>query len=58
MIKFKNLKEESEFLEDLNFIKSYIFLLKDIYKDSSEFLDDLDYLFDLVDDLLKYLWLF
>ena len=54
MIKFNNIKEESEFIEDLNEIKSLILLFKDNYN-NQELSDDLDYLFNLVDDLFKYL---
>ena len=54
MIKFNNIKEELDFIEDLNEIKSLILLFKDNYKDQ-ELNDDLDYLFYKVDELLKYL---
>lgn len=54
MIKFNNLEEELEFLEDLNEIKSLILLFKENYN-SCELSDDLDNLYNKVDDLLKYL---
>ena len=55
MIKFNNLKEESDFIEDLNEIKNLILVYKNNYKDYSDFLDDLETLYYKVDDLLKYL---
>mgnify|MGYP001049816521 CR=1 FL=1 len=54
MIKFNNLEEELEFLEDLNEIKSLILLFKENYN-SCELSDDLETLYYKVDDLLKYL---
>ena len=55
VIKFNNLKEESDFIEDLNEIKNLILVYKNNYKDYSDFLDDLETLYYKVDDLLKYL---
>ena len=54
MIKFNNLEEELDFIEDINEIKSLILLYKDNYN-NQEFSDDLDTLFNKVDDLFKYL---
>ena len=54
MIKFSNLNEELDFIEDLNEIKNLILLIKDNYN-SCELSDDLDNLFFKVDSLLKYL---
>ena len=54
MIKFNNIKEELDFTEDINEIKSLILLFKDNYN-SQELSDDLDYLLFKVDELLKYL---
>ena len=54
MIKFNNLEEELEFLEDLNEIKSLILLFQENYN-NSELSDDLETLYYKVDDLLKYL---
>ena len=54
MIKFNNLEEELNFIEDINEIKSLILLFKDNYN-SQELNDDLDNLFYKVDELFKYL---
>lgn len=54
MIKFNNLEEENNFIEDLNEIKNLILLFKDNYN-NQELNDDLDYLFYKVDELFKYL---
>lgn len=54
MIKFNNIDEEVDFIDDLNEIKSLILLVKNNYK-NQELSDDLDYLFNKVDDLFKYL---
>ena len=54
VIKFNNLEEELNFIEDLNEIKNLILLFKNNYN-SCELSDDLDNLYNKVDDLLKYL---
>lgn len=51
-MKFKNLEEESNFYEDLNEIKNYILVLKEVCEACA---NDLNNLFDKVDELLKYL---
>ena len=54
MIKFNNIEEELNFIEDINEIKSLILLFKDNYN-NQELSDDLDNLFNKVDELFKYL---
>ena len=54
MIKFNNLEEELNFIEDINEIKSLILLFKNNYNDQ-DLNDDLDHLFYKVDELFKYL---
>jgi len=51
----KLIKNENDFIEDINEIKNLILILKNNYKDYCEFLDDLDNLFYKIDNLLKYL---
>ena len=49
------IKNENDFIEDLNEIKNLILILKNNYKDYCEFLDDLDNLLFKIDNLFKYL---